>query len=349
VKPRIGNSRDDYNVLGNWQSVTDNLTSTETDNSFNLQNEATAYGPSAVSYDDNGNLTEDADASTYTYDAWNRQVDVSGVVSYGYDALGRRITSTPNGGSTTTLYYSSDWQVVEERDSTGATTYQYVWSPAFIDDMLWRVDGSGGIVSPLTDNNHNVVAIINDSDPANVLERYQYDPHGNVTFLNADGSLKTTQASDYGMVYLWQDKREDPLTGQYDSRKRIYNPTTATFNQQDPDGYINGPNLYQADESNPLNRVDPMGTQTILPYFTPLPPENPGMLIYWVTSACTVAGYAIGEWLGTHKKVDNAIVNTCNCILNGLNHPAQPGCPPCPPFTIAMPHCKCIPDGGGVD
>ncbi len=112
---------------GNWTSVTDNLTSTETDNSFNLQNEQTVAGPHYQYDDANGNLKADGvSGDQYIYDAWNRQVEVKDqlgdpIVTYTYDALGRRVTSTPNGGSTTTLDNSKGSHIDKRAFEAGTT------------------------------------------------------------------------------------------------------------------------------------------------------------------------------------------------------------------------------------
>ncbi len=95
------------------------------------------------------------------------------------------------------------------------------------------------------------------------------DPYGNITYENPDGTVKSTQASDYGWVYLFQGKRLDPNTMQYDSRARVYNPAMGRFDQEDPTGYSDGMNLYQMEGSNPINRLDPMGTAIIYPISPP--------------------------------------------------------------------------------
>jgi hypothetical protein len=59
---------------------------------------------------------------------------------YGYDALGRRITHTrPTGQDpvTTDFYYTSDWQVLEERID-GVVVALNVWSLAYIDALVLR-------------------------------------------------------------------------------------------------------------------------------------------------------------------------------------------------------------------
>src|SRR5207247_6659378 len=67
--------------------------------------------------------TTDETGQTYVYDAWNRLVKVGTSLVYAYDGCGRRIKS-----GSTDLYYSSDWQVLQE-DLAGNLQAQYVWSP----------------------------------------------------------------------------------------------------------------------------------------------------------------------------------------------------------------------------
>ena len=41
-----------------------------------------------------------------------------------------------------------------------------------------------------------------------------------------------------------------------------YSPTIGRWMEQDPENYVDGPNLYRMELSNPVNRLDPAGTQT---------------------------------------------------------------------------------------
>ncbi len=107
-------------ALGNMTSVnTGGSTDTRTTNDLN---ELTHALGADIAYDNNGNMLNDADGNTFTYDAWNRLVAVydSGanfVVGFVYDGLGRRVQEiTPSGGVTASndLYYSASWQILEE-------------------------------------------------------------------------------------------------------------------------------------------------------------------------------------------------------------------------------------------
>src|SRR5262249_42067404 len=119
-----------FDALGNWTSfVTD---STTQNRSFNKQNQITSIsGATTPSYDSNGNMTVDETGKQFVYDAWNRLVAVKNsggttLETFAYDALSRRISVTAS-GTTTDLYYSKDWQVLEERVGSTAKV-QYVWS-----------------------------------------------------------------------------------------------------------------------------------------------------------------------------------------------------------------------------
>jgi RHS repeat-associated protein len=217
-------------------------------------------------------MTTDQTGKTLIYDIWNRLVKVkSGTTvleSYSYDALGRRITETPNGSPTKSLYFSSAWQVLEE-DWSGATQIQYVWSPAYVDAMIERdrnadsntSTGPGGLEERFyvqQDANWNVTAIVNPSGA--VQERYVYDPYGQPTILDATPNWNTRSASSFAWVYLHQGGRYDTGTGLYSFRNRDYSPTLGRWMQLDPLGFTAGDsNLYGYILGSPMNASDPSG------------------------------------------------------------------------------------------
>jgi YD repeat-containing protein len=98
----------------------------------------------APGYDANGNTLTDEWGHGYSYDAWNRLAQVtlsSSTIVYTYDALGRRLAES--GGLGRDLYYSKDWQVLEERLG-GLMQYQQVWSPVYVDALVLRDGGLSG-------------------------------------------------------------------------------------------------------------------------------------------------------------------------------------------------------------
>jgi YD repeat-containing protein len=164
----------DYDPVGNWDSLTTDGGIPQT-RSANRQNEITSIGGATTpTYDANGNMTGDETGKQFVYDAWNRLVKVkdSGgntLATYGYDAQGYRVTSTA-GGTTTDLYYSSEWQVLEEQVGSAVKAH-YVWSPVYIDAMVLRdrdadENSGNGLEERLwvqQDANWNVTALLDGS------------------------------------------------------------------------------------------------------------------------------------------------------------------------------------------
>jgi RHS repeat-associated protein len=252
-------------ALGNFSSITTNGT-TQT-RTANQQNEITSIGGATTpTYGTNGNLTTDELGQTYKYDAWNRLVQVknsSGTViaSYAYDGLGRRIQET-HSGTANDLYYSSAWQVLEERTGGVSTaTIQYVWSPVYVDALVLRdrsTQNNGTLDERLwvqQDANWNVTALVNSS--GQVVERYIYDPYGQVTYLNASWSTMSTSA--YVWIYGFQGLRADTTTGNDRADGRDYRPTIQRWAEGDPLGLGPDENWYRMEDNGPTNATDPSG------------------------------------------------------------------------------------------
>jgi RHS repeat-associated protein len=249
-------------ALGNFTSVVTNGT-TQT-RAHNQQNEITSLsGAGTVSYDANGNTTADGSGNTYVYDAWDRLVAVKNggttLAAYGYNGLGERVTET-HGSTTTDLYYSAGWQVLEERQG-GQVQARNVWSPAGVDTLVLRDQSSlhnGTLDQRLyvqQDADGNVTALVGTT--GGVLERYAYDPYGSVTVMSPGWS--TLGASGYGAIYLWQGKRLDGSVGLYDSRGRVYSPTLMRPMQADPLGLGPDVNDYRWEGDGPVGAADPSG------------------------------------------------------------------------------------------
>jgi RHS repeat-associated protein len=242
-------------ALGNWSAVTsDGTTQART---ANAQNQITSIsGASTPGYDANGNTTADETGKGYVYDAWNRLVRVNNaggtlLESYAYDGLNRRIVE--NSGTARDLYYSSAWQVLEERVG-GATQAQYVWSPAYVDALVAR-DAGGTRLYVQQDANWNVTSVA--SAAGAVQERYAYDPYGKASFL--DAGFNPLAGSAVGWVYLHQGGRLDGVSGLYLFRHRDFSLTLGRWLEQDPLGYVDGMSLYAYVSSDPVALTDPSG------------------------------------------------------------------------------------------
>jgi RHS repeat-associated protein len=246
-----------FDALGNWTNVTTDANSQN--RTANKQNEITSIsGLTTPGYDSNGNTTTDQAGKTLVYDAWNRFVSYKSgstvLESDSYDALGRRIIVNP--GTATTLFYSSAWQVVEERQGS-STTAQYVWSPVYLDALIERDRGSERFYVE-QDANWNVTSIIDTTGA--VQERYIEDPYGAASVLAPDWSARTS--SLFAWMYLHQGSRLDSTTGLYLLRDRDYSPSLGRWSEVDPLGLQAGDaNLYRAWQNNPPTTRDPDGLQ----------------------------------------------------------------------------------------
>ncbi len=209
------------------------------------------------------------------YDAWNRLVavkDTGGTTlkSYAYDGLHRRVRESA-GGTTTDLYYSAAWQVLEERVTSGGTSVprvQYVWSPVYVDALVLRdrdSNGDGTLDERLyvvQDANYNVTALFDNA--GNVVERYAYDPFGQVTVLDTGWNVLATSA--FGWLYLHQGGRFDATSGLYHFRFRDYSPTLGRWTTLDPLRYDAGDvNLYRTVFNAPTIYTDPSGQAIFIP------------------------------------------------------------------------------------
>ncbi|MBA4192465.1 MAG: hypothetical protein C0467_31235, partial [Planctomycetaceae bacterium] len=255
----------DYDALGNWDGVTTNGT-TET-RTANAQNEITSIsGATTPTYDSNGNMTGDETGKTFVYDAWNRLVTVKNsggttLESFGYDGLNRRVAETAS-GTTTDLYYSANWQVLEEKVGANTTT-RYVWSPVYVDAMVLRdrdTDANGTLDERLwvqQDANWNVTALVDGSGA--VVERYAYDAFGVRTVYDASYAVRTG-GSSYDFQHGFQGMAFDAVAGLSHQRFRWYSPTLGRWVTMDPIRFAGGDeNLYGFVGQNPGNGVDPSG------------------------------------------------------------------------------------------
>ena len=282
-------------ALGNWTSFTNGST-TQT-RSFNARNEITSIsGVSTPTYDANGNMVIDPSGDKYFYNEWNQITKVensSGTLleSYEYDALGRRIAITnASTGVTTDLYYDGN-QVIEERQG-GTVTAQYVWGLGYTNDLVLRDDNSttgslgvsgsglGRRIYVEQDGNFSVTSLTDTS--GNVLERFSYDPYGNMIVLTGTTTWTTTTDS-FNWVYTWQGGRLDQVTGfiRFDAGGdgRDVDTALGVPMEQDPDGYGNGANLYQWEVSNPETYVDPTGDKAYQDPTDPYGNYAPGGLL----------------------------------------------------------------------
>ena len=191
-------------------------------------------------YDANGNVTGRGGTVLYTWDYANRLAAASGT-SYTYDYLGRRISVTDAGG-TTTKYIPFGQQTIGER--TGNVARDYIFAPG-IDEPLAKIE-NGTLTNYSADGVGSVVAT---TDPSGtILSSFAYDPWGVISPLQGTAAFfgYTGREATGGLWYL---------------RARYYDPSIGRFLNEDPPRRIAPGSLpeYAYANNDPLSYRDPFG------------------------------------------------------------------------------------------
>jgi RHS repeat-associated protein len=133
------------------------------------------------------------------------------------------------------------------------------------------VDAFGNVVPAarlyaLQNSTYSVYALVNDA--GTVVERYDYTPYGEVTFLSPGGAPLLDPAtglprtsSAVGNVYTFTGREFDAETGLMHFRARTYSAKLGRFIQRDKQ-FRDGMNLYEYVRSRPELFVDPDGDQS---------------------------------------------------------------------------------------
>jgi RHS repeat-associated protein len=257
--------------LGNWKTVTSN--GVPEVRTHGPSNELLTDNAQPYSYDADGNLTRDT-AYQYAYDEENRIIQVQRlsdsalVGQYYYDAFGRRVAKivNPAGTASTNYYFYDEGRVIEEQDTSGATSAMFTYGK-YIDEVL-TMDRAGHTYY-YHQNSLWTPYAMSDNTGA-VAERYTYDAYGYVTVL--DSGYAPLALNSWGTPhsavtnrYLFTGRELDEETGLSFYRARSFDPVKGRFLQRDPitDAQSEFNNLYEYVKSNPVNLVDPSGQQTL--------------------------------------------------------------------------------------
>ena len=262
-----------------------------------------------IGYDANGNRTSvKLNATTRTYttaSTSNRLTSVANPTrSFGYDAAGNTLSDTglaytttyrldnrlgtlTKNGLTTTYQYDAGGQRVHKEHSAGLRDFAYDQeghllgeynASGVVQEFVWLGDLPvavivGSVASPLpllayADHLNAPRVLIDKTDAARW--RWISEPFGTTQPEQAPAGLSpiTFNLRFPGQYY-------DSESGLNYNYFRDYDGTTGRYVQSDPIGLVGGVNTFSYVESTPLNGVDPMGLQRVLPGPVPLPVPGP--------------------------------------------------------------------------
>ncbi len=256
VSPSIPNQdlRYEYDALGN--RVRTVMNGEEALYVTNAMNQYASVGDMTLEYDADGNLirkVSPTDTTEYRYDFENRLIGVEdGADSweYIYDGLGNRVASFHNGAAVNYLVNPlGPGSVVAEYDSAGALIHSYQHAS---DSIVSRVTGTNESQFYTFDAFGNVVDVTDAS--GGVLNSYLFQPFGTPL------SVSETVSNELQFLGQWGIRASDD--GLAHMRARDYLPWLGRFTTQDPLRLDAGDvNLYRYVGNDPLNLIDPLGTE----------------------------------------------------------------------------------------
>ena len=278
--PGASYEQSEYDPMGNRLEFDDNG-AVDVYEPNNL-NQYAEIDDTALSYDLNGNLTEDNSGKVYTWDGENRLLSVQAEsptngdmrVEYAYDAGSRRVKAVDYarvGGLWSVVrsrfFIYDAWNVLEEHHYDGASqligTRYYTWGS----DLSGSMQGAGGIGGLL---------MTEDTVGTNAVYYHHYDGNGNVILLSdhtgtASASYRYAAfgrtryaAGPHASLnpYRFSTKPVEDTTGLYYYGYRFYDAEMGRWISRDPIGEEGGQNLYVLTHNSPVSFQDSLGLQS---------------------------------------------------------------------------------------
>jgi RHS repeat-associated protein len=252
-----------YDPAENLQRQVDSISAVSSTDSVAPGNRLGLHFGVSYAYDRDGNLISRASTGTSA--------------QFGWDASGQ-LRWAASGTDTTYFDYDAAGQLVRRRKSGGLIDRWFLWDQGQIfaelnaaaTDRKTEYAYAGGVDQP--------AARITGATGASTLEWYQQGTTGNVDgLLDATGATvnQTLSYDEWGALegssgsnlstLRWKGMYYDAAPADlYFARARWYDPQARRFISEDPIGLGGGINQFVFGGNDPINKIDPSGTNTAL-------------------------------------------------------------------------------------
>ena len=240
----------------------------------NTLNQLISDGSSGHTHDLSGNLickSAGDQQVSYRYDALNRLIEAVQEdhlsVQFNYDAFNRRTAKKTFQWNPITqswkllahlFFLHDDQNEIGAADSSGKIVELRVLAEGLGAEIgsAIAIELDEKLYTPLHDHRGALTALIDPSAKA-LVECYRYSAFGEEQIFNSAGQKLSESA--LGNPWRFSSKRIDDETGLVYFGRRYYDPSTGRWITADPQGYIDGPNLYSYLSHNPLTHIDLFG------------------------------------------------------------------------------------------
>jgi RHS repeat-associated protein len=208
---------------------------------YDAGNHLTTIGSSNITTDTNGNITAvaGAAANSYTWNARDQLVSTGTGTTFAYDALGRMVSRTISGTTTSYLYDGLNQATVNGN---------LLLRGPHLDELEAEVT-SGGVLGFLTDANGNAMVLMTGTQ--SVSNSYSYGAYG--------ATAAASGASGTDTPFKFAGAEFDSSDQLVYLRNRFYSPQLQRFISEDPIGLFGGTNVYAYVGGDPISRTDPLG------------------------------------------------------------------------------------------